>query len=585
MKRFNLSLFLLLNLLPLSLLAQNYDYNWITGYGSNTGNPDFGLSILRFQDFGKVDTFSKKDSSFDMDFFNVSISNIDGELQFYSNGVGVNNYLHQLMENGDGMSGFPGSTGEDGGYAMVQGGVVVPWPGLSNEYILLQNKGGFFPDHDDHRWKVTELLYSRIDMNASLGEGEILNKRLSLLQDTVNWGKSTLVRHANGRDWWYLENKLNDNVFYRMLISPTGPQVIGEQTIGIPIYQGTGQAVFSPDGTKYAILNTVSDDVGGVLNIYHFDRCSGLLSSQVHIPVDNDSGSGGIAFSPDSHYLYLSANWYIYQFDLGASDIAQSKDTVAIYDLNVDWLPTTFFAPQLAPDGRIYVICPNSVPVMHRIEYPDEPGEACLVKQHSVRLPTLNSFSIPNNPNYRLGPIDGSPCDTLGINNIPRANFRADQDSSDYLEFYFQDLSYYEPEEWFWTFGDGFTSESVSPTHIYEGDGVYEVCLTVSNSNGSHTACDTLFLGVVDATEQGELDVELQVFPNPFQRDFSLVMNDYFPKNAQLMVFDGLGRKIYQQRIHQGWNTVDGNSWLPGVYFYELWDEGQLRSQGKVVKQ
>ena len=574
-----------LGFLSINLIAQKHDYHWITGYGSNVGNPDFGLSILQFEDFGKVDTFSKKDSSFDMDFFNVSMSDSNGSLQFYCNGVGLNNHLHQLMENGDGMSGFPGSTGEDGGYAMTQGGISVPWPGTSDQFFLLQEKGEYFPFQEDHRFKTTALLYSRIDMSANGGEGNIVEKRMVFLQDTVERGKSKLVRHANGRDWWHIKNKLDENVFYRTLITPQGPEVIGEQTVGLPVMQGAGQAVFSPDGSKYVIFNSISADVGLYLDIYDFDRCTGLLSNHQKLHFSHDGGPGGVAISPNSRYLYHSSHWYIYQFDLLATNIAASKDTVAIYDLNVDWFPTTFFAAQLASDGRIYVISPNGVPVMHQIEYPDEPGEACIVKQHSVRLPTLNSFSIPNNPNYRLGPIDGSPCDTLGIDNLPKANFRADQDTLSTYEFYFQDLSYYEPEEWFWTFGDGFTSESVSPTHIYGGDGVYEVCLTVSNTNGSHTACDTIFLGIVDATEQIEPIVELQVFPNPFQTEFSLVMNDYYPKNAQLIIYDALGRNTHQQRIYQGWNTVDGVVWRSGIYFYELWDGGMKLGNGKVIKQ
>jgi PKD repeat protein len=222
---------------------------------------------------------------------------------------------------------------------------------------------------------------------------------------------------------------------------------------------------------------------------------------------------------------------------------------------------------------------------MHRIEYPDKPGETCLVRQHSVRLPTLNSFSIPNNPNYRLGPMDGSPCDTLSINNKPLANFRADQDSTSYSDFYFQNLSAYEPTEWSWSFGDGAMSQDTSPVHTYTEDGVYEVCLTVSNENGSHTACDTLFLGVVDATEQMNLKIQLQVFPNPFQRHFSVVMNDYYPKDAQLFLFDGVGRPIHQQRIRHGWNTVEENGWSPGIYFYELWDGGVKFGQGKIINQ
>lgn len=570
------------------LMGQKNDYHWVTGYGGGAiseGQPWYGLSVLRFSDFGQLDSMNLQEPGMWMDFFNVSISDVNGNLQFYCNGVGLNNYLHQLMDNGDGMSGFPGSTGEEGGYAMTQGGIAVPWPEASNQYFLLQERGEYFADHEEHRFKTTALLYSKVDMTANSGEGKVFEKRTEFLQDTVERGKSKLVRHANGRDWWHLKNKLDDNVFYRTLISPSGATVVGQQEIGTPVLQGSGQSVFSPDGSKYVIFNTISAEVGMFLDIYDFDRCSGLLSNHMKLHFSHDGGVGGVAISPNSRYLYHSSNWYIYQFDLYADDIGASRDTVAIYDLNVDWFPTTFFAAQLAPDGRIYVISPNGVPVMHRIEYPNLSGEECLVKQHSVRLPTLNSFSIPNNPNYRLGPVDGSPCDTLGIDNFPLANFRADQDSSSYLQFFFQDLSSYEPEEWFWTFGDGFTSESVSPTHIYNGDGAYEVCLTVSNANGSHTACDTLYLGVVDATEQEQIDVALQVFPNPFQHTFSLVMNDYFPKHGQFRVFDGLGRAVHQQRIYQGWNTVDGNSWQPGIYFYELRDGQMKLGAGRVVKQ
>ena len=578
---------LFLSSLSLTVSAQKHDYHWITGYGGgeiSEGQPWYGLSVLEFSDFGRLDSINLQEPGMWMDFFNVSISDCNGDLQFYCNGQGLNNHLHQLMENGDGMSGNPGTTGEDGGYAILQGGVSVPWPDSANQYFLLQEKGEYFPFHEDHHFKVTALLYSRVDMSANGGEGELIEKREVFIQDTVELGKSTLVRHANGRDWWHIKNKLDENVFYRTLITPQGPEVVGEQTVGLPVMQGAGQAVFSPDGSKYVIFNSISADVGLYLDIYDFDRCTGLLNNHQKMHFPHDGGAGGVAISPNSRYLYHSSNWYIYQFDLWADNILSSRDTVAIYDLNIDWFPTTFFAAQLAPDGRIYVISPNGVPVMHRIEYPDEQGEACMVKQHSVRLPTLNAFSIPNNPNYRLGPIDGSPCDTLGIDNLPKANFRADQDTLSTYEFYFQDLSYYEPEEWFWTFGDGFTSESVSPTHIYGGDGIYEVCLTVSNTNGSHTACDTLFLGIVDATEQIEPIAELQVFPNPFQTEFSLVMNDYYPKNAQLIVYDALGRKTHQQRIYQGWNTVDGKNWPKGIHFYEVWDEGVRLSGGKVVK-
>src|SRR5690606_33998998 len=149
-----------------------------------------------------------------------------------------------------------------------------------------------------------------------------------------------------------------------------------------------------------------------------FDRCTGLLSNPVHQNIIDTAWSGGVAISPNSRFLYVSSYKYIYQYDLYADDILASKDTVAIYDgylveiTPTFQLPTRFFLMQLGPDGRIYINCPAGVNVLHVIENPDLPGEACNVIQHGIQLPTYNAFSMPNFPNYRLGPLPENACDT-----------------------------------------------------------------------------------------------------------------------------------------------------------------------------
>ena len=37
------------------------------------------------------------------------------------------------------------------------------------------------------------------------------------------------------------------------------------------------------------------------------------------------------------------------------------------------------------------------------------------MRPNALPLPSLSFLAIPNIPNYRLGPREGSPCDTLGI--------------------------------------------------------------------------------------------------------------------------------------------------------------------------
>ena len=55
---------------------------------------------------------------------------------------------------------------------------------------------------------------------------------------------------------------------------------------------------------------------------------------------------------------------------------------------------------------------------IHQIEYPDSGGLACNVKQHYLHLPCYSYRAVPNHPNYFLGPVTGSICDslTIGIN-------------------------------------------------------------------------------------------------------------------------------------------------------------------------
>jgi hypothetical protein len=50
---------------------------------------------------------------------------------------------------------------------------------------------------------------------------------------------------------------------------------------------------------------------------------------------------------------------------------------------------------------------------MHVINQPDSLGLDCDLVQHGVALPAFYFNSVPNHPNYFLGKIPGSPCDTI----------------------------------------------------------------------------------------------------------------------------------------------------------------------------
>lgn len=80
----------------------------------------------------------------------------------------------------------------------------------------------------------------------------------------------------------------------------------------------------------------------------------------------------------------------------------------------------------------------------------------------------------------------------------------------------FNDLSLYHPNQWQWHFGDGIGSSFDDPTHLYERNGNFLACLTVSNSAGSDTACDTIQLDNIPSSIYGrDVFPEVNFYPNP----------------------------------------------------------------------
>ncbi len=50
------------------------------------------------------------------------------------------------------------------------------------------------------------------------------------------------------------------------------------------------------------------------------------------------------------------------------------------------------------------------------MNYPDSAGVECDLQQHAIDLGSyLHLRAVPNHPNYNLGPVVGSVCDTLGV--------------------------------------------------------------------------------------------------------------------------------------------------------------------------
>ena len=414
---FSVGLIMILNCI---LTAQKYDHIWLLGYGSEDPMyvPKFGFSFLKFGANSLEIEYQLKGNERADNWLNyVNVSNQEGEFAFYTNGACVFNRNHEVMVNGDTLN--PGSiwNGYEGyTYPVQNGSIVLPHPADDQKFVII-HKGLKLGGTVKEGYNYSDVLYySIVDMTLEGGLGAVTTKNRVLIRDTFNKSQTAACRHANGRDWWIPIRHGVYNLYYLFLLDPSGIHLHHQQAIGLagpgPGDTFNGNACFSPDGTKYA--SCLREDHA---QIFDFDRCTGWFSNPVHLyPRDSMNYATSVCFSPNSRFLYFNDVYRLWQYDLSKRYIQESEVLVAVWDTFYfqDMFGTAFFQTRLAPDDRIYMsIFGSSNIYLHRVNRPDEKGKACNFIQRDVALPNYHSGILPYFPNFKLGPLVGSSCDSL----------------------------------------------------------------------------------------------------------------------------------------------------------------------------
>lgn len=409
--------FIFLLLLSVNVVAQNQNNIWVFG---DSAGIDFSN--------GALPVFSGMDARGGCS----SVADSSGSLLFYCFGttssidsVGlVYNYLNDTMINGDHLI-IPSYYGNP---------IICPLPNDSAKYYIFHL--GFYNS-------TVGLFYSIVDMSLNGGQGEVIQKNIQL--DSLMQGDCIeAIKHGNGRDWWLI-TKLGGNgstQIDRFNVYRISPGNI----ISTPVIQDFGNSVdavnqkiiLNNNGTKIMNIN-----IGGYMCEYSFDRCTGIISTPNIIFPQQLSNFTRIfdegAYSPNNSLFYVSRNTfggnfgnknYLLQYDLSAIDIPASCDTL---DSTYTYPPVDNGAVRLAPDGKIYYsqayisLTAVSTPYADTmrnyinenlgvINNPDIIGSGCNFTPFSFYLGGKRTYyGLPNNPNYSLGPLVGSICDTLSV--------------------------------------------------------------------------------------------------------------------------------------------------------------------------
>ncbi|MEO7081349.1 MAG: hypothetical protein ABIY71_07465, partial [Flavobacteriales bacterium] len=260
--------------------------------GGDFGDPWGGVDV-EFITGSRV--VSSVDREIDFSRTNANITNSSGALLFSTNGAYLANATGEQMLNGGGLNPSWYTSEYPYGLHGPQNVLVLPKPGSPGIFYLIHGTLDN-PAAPPAPFSAYYLYLTTVDMSLDGGLGGVVSKNQVLLHDTLNVGKITAVRHANGRDWWVFCHKWGTNAYKRLLVTPEGISVDGSQSIGVVRVADAGQVCFSPDGSRFAYFYAGPSG----LEIFDFDRCTGLFSNPLHIPIVATGGACGVAFSPNS---------------------------------------------------------------------------------------------------------------------------------------------------------------------------------------------------------------------------------------------------------------------------------------------
>ncbi len=374
---------LLLFITSLYCHSQNQAANWYFGYGAAL-QFDLGANTLTSLNNGALSTNEGC----------ASISDVFGDLLFYTDGSTVWNRNNNVMQNGSGLFGDSSST---------QSAIIVPKPNDSDIYYV------FTVDNALDGFNFG-LNYSVVNMTLNNGLGGVTNKNINLLP-ICSEKISAVLKDCVTKSIWVITyasqsgNGNSYNSFYAYEVSNTGVNNVPVVSTfsGITTQEARGYLKLSPDGEKLACAN-----MGSGMFLFDFDVATGIVSNQQQLAINTASSSAyGVEFSPDSQLLYVHSSndqqsnspashaSTLSQFNLNAPNISNSRVTIDQQQLYRGGL-------QLGPDGKIYRALSATydigLPFLGVINNPNVLGTAANYEHNAVSL-------TPNNSSQGLPPF------------------------------------------------------------------------------------------------------------------------------------------------------------------------------------
>lgn len=141
-----------------------------------------------------------------------------------------------------------------------------------------------------------------------------------------------------------------------------------------------------------------------------------------------------------------------------------------------------------------------------------------------------------------------------------------------------------------WNFGDGSSSTSPSPAHLYASNGWYLVCLTVwrTTDSCSHTSCDTIYVNNVGTGIKTLEGMSISnMYPIPATNELNIDLINLFNQPVEVSITDMTGKVFLSKTFttHVGQNNIklDIGDLFGGMYMVQISNE-QGRISRKMIK-
>ena len=375
--------------------SQNEASNWY--FGDNAG--------IRFNPDGTISNLTGSKLSTDEGC--TTISDVDGNLLFYTDGITVWDRLHRPMPNANGVMG----TGLFGDPSSTQSAIVIPKPKDPNIFYIFTADTSFRGDPD------RGFHYSEVDMTLNGTFGDVTSKNINLLPNSTE-KISAVAKDCETQALWVITlSSINGdpteaifNTFHAYEVTDTGINTtpISSTFTDLFVSDQRGYLKLSPDGTKLVCANSTDG-----LYIYDFDVNTGEVSNQNQINI-NFSRQGkmqspyGVEFSQSNDILYVST-YYNTETNEEFVDPAEQYGALLQYDLTATNISATEVvidnrqmyrgSLQLGPDGRIYramsITYAMGSPFLSIINNPNVLGSFCNYEHNAISLSRNSRQGLP----------------------------------------------------------------------------------------------------------------------------------------------------------------------------------------------